>query len=74
MAWAAVCSACAAVPSSQAMKGAAAAAIAVDEGPCHKVRSSAIAEPYDAAAECISAARPCQAAAAASNGADPGPE
>ncbi|ETA96632.1 hypothetical protein O981_16155 [Mycobacterium avium 10-5560] len=56
------------------MKGAAAAAIAVDEGPCHKVRSSAIAEPYDAAAECISAASPCQAAAAASNGADPGPE
>jgi hypothetical protein len=63
------------VVDSHAVYGAAATAIDVEEGPCQPVLvSSEMADSYDAAANCNSAASPSQAVAAASSGADPGPE
>ncbi|CNJ06483.1 Uncharacterised protein [Mycobacterium tuberculosis] len=56
------------------MKGAAAAAIVIDDGPVHAPATSpSTVDPYDEAADCRSAANESQAAAAASIGPDPAP-
>lgn len=74
MAWAAVSAACAAVCCIQATYGAAADAMASDDGPTQgpAVRPNSTDE-YDAAADCSSAARFCHAVAAATNDPAPGP-
>ncbi|BBY00891.1 hypothetical protein MSEO_13900 [Mycobacterium seoulense] len=54
--------------------GAAAAAIAIDDGPVHgPVASASTAELYDAPAACNSVANSSHAAAAANSGPDPAP-
>jgi hypothetical protein len=54
--------------------GVAAAAIAVEDGPVHgPIARLWIVDPYDAAADCRSAANESQAAAAASIGPEPAP-
>ncbi|ETB09285.1 hypothetical protein P863_12695 [Mycobacterium avium subsp. silvaticum ATCC 49884] len=59
---------------SHATYGAAAAAIAMDEGPVHgPVVSVSTVEPYDAPTLCNSAASSSHAAAAASSGPEPAP-
>jgi hypothetical protein len=74
--------ACAAAPDALAaavlnhpVYGAAAAVMAADAGPCHDALASPdVTDPNEAAAEPNSPARPSQAAAADSIGAEPAPE
>lgn len=73
-AWVAACSAWVAAAASHPAYGAAAAAIATDDRPCHDPPTSpAVTEPKETAAEANSVASPSQADAAASIGPEPAP-